>query len=113
PPCQDGGAIDDEIAPADEAPMARQADQHDEQALAGWGIRLGRAGTAGRRWAHTAGRARQRAAHTPRPAAARPPASHAGPATTAATACAAAPAATVTPPASGVAARPDRRAALA
>ena len=43
PPRQDGSAIDDEIAPADEAPMARQADQHDEQALAGWGTRLGRA----------------------------------------------------------------------
>jgi hypothetical protein len=36
----DRGAIDDEIAPADETPMAGQAHQHDKQALEGWGSSL-------------------------------------------------------------------------
>src|SRR5258706_15037309 len=40
-PGQDGGAIEDEVAPVDEASVQRQADEDDEQALArrGAGVR--------------------------------------------------------------------------
>ncbi len=40
-PGQDGGAVDDEIAPADEAAVERQADEDDEQALTRRGAGLG------------------------------------------------------------------------
>jgi hypothetical protein len=39
-PGQDRGAVDDEIAPADEAPVPRQAHEDDEQALARRDARL-------------------------------------------------------------------------
>jgi hypothetical protein len=39
-PRQDRGAIHEEVAPADEAPMASEAHEHDEQALAWWRARL-------------------------------------------------------------------------
>src|SRR5262245_21747506 len=113
-PGQDGGAVDDEIAPADEAPVARAAHEHDEQALAGWGAPPGPdAGIAGTRWGPARVRGCRWAAHRPGPRRATPPTNRTDPATTSATGCAAGPAARATRRGSGADAHRDQPAGAA
>src|SRR5262249_6467935 len=116
-PGQDGGAVDDEIAPADEAPVAREAHEHDEQALAGWGAHLRQTpallGRAGDQHASAGVGECRWAAHRPGPRRATPPTNRTDPDTTSATGCAAAQAARATRRGSGADAHWDQPAGAA
>ncbi len=98
-PGQDGGAVDDQIAGADEPPVQRQAHDDDEERLGhGAPARLPRASTAATDWAPAGWPCASRGSPQASARAGQPPANRAYLGRRGATACAAAPEQQATPP---------------